>query len=113
MLIHNGLRPCLQRTAIRGMVTHARSTLKIALLPADGIGGEVIPVRTLHSLDLPYYLAVLSCSADMHLLFGYFSGCQGCIGGSGFRFTQARVRRSARWLRTIYKGGHSPPSRDN
>ena len=51
MLIHNALRSGLQRTATRGMATHARSTLKVALLPADGIGREVIPVRMLHLLD--------------------------------------------------------------
>jgi len=47
MLIHSVLRSGLQRTATRGMATHARSTLKVALLPADGIGKEVIPVRVL------------------------------------------------------------------
>jgi hypothetical protein len=51
MLIHSALRSGFQRTATRGMATHARSTLKVALLPADGIGKEVIPVRVLHSLD--------------------------------------------------------------
>jgi len=113
MLIHNGLRSCLRRTPIRGMANHARSTLKVALLPADGIGREVIPVRTLHSLHLAHYLAVFAFSADTRLSFVYLSGCQGCIGGSGFRFTQARIRRSARWLRVIHKNGHSPPSRHN
>ena len=55
MLIYKGLRPSLQRTAIRGMATHARSTLKVALVPADGIGKEVIPVRTLYPLDPTHY----------------------------------------------------------
>ena len=47
MLIRSALRLGFQRTATRGMTTHARSTLKVALLPADGIGKEVIPVRVL------------------------------------------------------------------
>jgi hypothetical protein len=65
MLIHKGLRPHLQRSVIRGMATHARSTLKVALLPADGIGREVIPVRMLHSLGVTYYPhAVLICAHD-------------------------------------------------
>ena len=56
MLIHSALRSGLQRTATRGMATHARSTLKVALLPADGIGKEVIPVRVLYLLDPTHYL---------------------------------------------------------
>ena len=54
MLIHNGLRPSLQRTVMRGMASHARSTLKVALLPADGIGREVIPVRMPHPFGVTY-----------------------------------------------------------
>ena len=50
MPAHSALRLGLQRTAIRGMATQARSTLKVALLPADGIGKEVIPVRMLRLL---------------------------------------------------------------
>ena len=51
MAIHSSLRSCLQRSAVRGMATQARSALKVALLPADGIGKEVIPVRVLHPPD--------------------------------------------------------------
>ena len=51
MPTHGLLRLRSQSTAIRGMATQARSTLKIALLPADGIGKEVIPVRVLYSPD--------------------------------------------------------------
>ena len=51
MLIRSTLRSSFQRTATRGIATHARSTLKVALLPADGIGKEVIPVRVLHLLS--------------------------------------------------------------
>lgn len=92
MLIRNGMRPSLRHAAIRGVATHARSTLKVALLPADGIGREVIPVRILHSLDSPTILDACSCSTDIRPLFGYLIGCQGCIGSSGFGFTQARIR---------------------
>jgi len=56
MIAHGALRTGLRRTAIRGMATQARSTLKVALLPADGIGREVIPVRVLHLLDPFCYL---------------------------------------------------------
>lgn len=56
MIIRGALRTGLRRTAIRSMATQARSTLKVALLPADGIGREVIPVRVLHLLDSIYYL---------------------------------------------------------
>lgn len=52
MLIHSTLRSGFQRAATRGITTHARSTLKVGLLPADGIGKEVIPVRALHSLRI-------------------------------------------------------------
>ncbi|KAF9652114.1 Isocitrate/isopropylmalate dehydrogenase [Thelephora ganbajun] len=43
MFIRSALRSGLRRNATRGMATQARSTLKVALLPADGIGREVIP----------------------------------------------------------------------
>lgn len=68
MRIHGALRPGLQRTAIRGMATQARSTLKVALLPADGIGREVIPVRVLRLPALAISLAIGSCGADMRSL---------------------------------------------
>ena len=75
MLIHKGLRSGLQRSAIRGITTHARSTLKVALLPADGIGKEVIPVRMLHStyhlrcifIWYQYALAMIPCSRPQGL----------------------------------------------
>lgn len=35
------------RAPIRSMATAARQSLKIGLIPADGIGKEVIPVRAL------------------------------------------------------------------
>ena len=47
---YSALRLGFQRTVIRGMATQARSTLKVALLPADGIGKEVIPVCMLRLL---------------------------------------------------------------
>ena len=58
MLIRSALRSGLQHTAGRGITTHARSTLKVALLPADGIGREVIPVSALHLLDPTCYAFV-------------------------------------------------------
>ena len=56
MFIRGALRSGLQPAASRGVVTHARSTLKVALLPADGIGREVIPVCVLCLLDPTCYL---------------------------------------------------------
>ena len=55
MPIYSALRLGLHRTTVRGMATQARSTLKVALLPADGIGKEVIPVRMLRLLGPECY----------------------------------------------------------
>ena len=37
------------RTSFRAFSTGARQTLKIGLIPADGIGKEVIPVSLIHN----------------------------------------------------------------
>ena len=60
---------------------------------------------------LPTILAARPYSTDVCPWPDHILGCEGRVRSSRFRFTQARIRRSARRVRAIHKGGHGPPRR--
>lgn len=88
------------RAPIRTMATVARQSLKIGLIPADGIGKEVIPVRVFNAdpkTNSFYNVTwVLCCNID----------CKSCNWGPRIRYTQTGVHWLVGWFRTFYEKGH-------
>ncbi|KAH7887986.1 hypothetical protein F5I97DRAFT_935153 [Phlebopus sp. FC_14] len=86
------------RVPLRSMATSARQSLKIGMIPADGIGREVLPVRR---------ASIVPC------LFPYpRPGRKSCYSSAGVVDTQDRIHRPTGWLRIFHENGHGFAQRD-
>jgi hypothetical protein len=79
------------RVPFRTMATTVRQSLKIGLIPADGIGKEVIPVGTGASTLVAQLI--------------YKPGSQSRDPRARLGYTQARVCRFTRRVRALYEEG--------